>query len=351
MNGVVLEGGGAKGAYQAGALKALKDNGIIINGVVGTSIGSINAAFVSAGEIDKLVDMWKKTKTSDLLGIDDKLLDKLFSKKIDASTIKDTFKLTRDIMKNSGINTDKIKKVLDTNISEEKIRKSKIDFGLVTYNVTDRKPVEIFKEDIPNGKLTEYLIASSYLPIFKSEKIINDKIYTDGGIYNNLPISMLLKRNYEKIYAIRTHGIGITKKLKKDTEEQIIYINPSKNLGSIVYFSPQKNIENIKCGYYDTLKVLKNLDGNTYYFKNKDNKYFEKLVSNIDSLEINKLLKKYKVNDIKELVINKIEEVLIDKSYENYKVYKLPLLLIKLKLSLKSSDKNYDFIKKLKIKF
>ena len=44
MIGLVLEGGGAKGAYHIGAYRALSELGIQIDGVVGTSIGAINAA-------------------------------------------------------------------------------------------------------------------------------------------------------------------------------------------------------------------------------------------------------------------------------------------------------------------
>ena len=39
MRGLVLEGGGAKGAYQAGAIKALEKKGIKFDGVAGTSTG------------------------------------------------------------------------------------------------------------------------------------------------------------------------------------------------------------------------------------------------------------------------------------------------------------------------
>ena len=45
--GLVLEGGGAKGAFQCGAIKALYDNGYTFDGVAGTSIGAINAAILA----------------------------------------------------------------------------------------------------------------------------------------------------------------------------------------------------------------------------------------------------------------------------------------------------------------
>ncbi|MEG2365489.1 MAG: patatin-like phospholipase family protein, partial [Alistipes sp.] len=47
--GVVMSGGGAKGLYHIGVLEALEQNGIPIDYVAGTSMGSIIAAMYAAG--------------------------------------------------------------------------------------------------------------------------------------------------------------------------------------------------------------------------------------------------------------------------------------------------------------
>ncbi len=51
MKGLVLEGGGTKGAYQIGAYKALRELGIEFQGVTGTSIGALNGAFIIQNDI------------------------------------------------------------------------------------------------------------------------------------------------------------------------------------------------------------------------------------------------------------------------------------------------------------
>ena len=56
-------------------------------------------------------------------------------------------------------------------IDEEKIRSSGKDFGIVSVSLTDFKPLEIYIENIPLGQLVEYLLASAYLPVFKTERI------------------------------------------------------------------------------------------------------------------------------------------------------------------------------------
>ena len=58
MKGLVLEGGGTKGAYQLGAYKALKELGVEFDGVVGTSIGALNAAFIVQGDYEIMKDIW-----------------------------------------------------------------------------------------------------------------------------------------------------------------------------------------------------------------------------------------------------------------------------------------------------
>ena len=54
MVGVALEGGGARGAYHIGALKALRKCGIYPRAYVGTSIGSVNAALAAIGNMKKM---------------------------------------------------------------------------------------------------------------------------------------------------------------------------------------------------------------------------------------------------------------------------------------------------------
>src|SRR5436190_22943718 len=49
--GLVLEGGGAKGAYAIGCLRAFHDSGIRFDAVAGTSVGALNAAILSTNKL------------------------------------------------------------------------------------------------------------------------------------------------------------------------------------------------------------------------------------------------------------------------------------------------------------
>lgn len=62
--GLVLEGGGAKGAFQFGALLALKEAGITFDAVAGTSVGALNAALLAADRVDEGKALWTNLSTS-----------------------------------------------------------------------------------------------------------------------------------------------------------------------------------------------------------------------------------------------------------------------------------------------
>ena len=56
--GLVLDGGGARGAYQIGAWKALSEAGVKVNAVAGTSVGALNGALICMGDVNKAEEIW-----------------------------------------------------------------------------------------------------------------------------------------------------------------------------------------------------------------------------------------------------------------------------------------------------
>ena len=65
---LVLQGGGALGAYQVGVYEALHEAGIEPDWVIGTSIGAINAALIAGNapenRVQRLRDFWSGTQAS-----------------------------------------------------------------------------------------------------------------------------------------------------------------------------------------------------------------------------------------------------------------------------------------------
>lgn len=264
MYGLVLEGGGAKGAYHVGAYKALKELGVEIGGIAGTSIGAINGAVLVQDDLEKLEDIWINTKSSDLFNIDEKALNDLKNFNLQEINLPYLLNVSKEILSNKGLDTSKIRALLENFIDEDKIRKSELDFGIVTINLTDKKPMELFKEDIPEGKLVDYLLASANLPAFKQETM-DGKKFLDGGFHDNLPIGVLVKKGYTDFIAVRTFGIGIVRKPKNNKKLNIIYIQPVESLCGVLDFNKENSEKDMLLGYYDTMKAFKNLRGYKYY--------------------------------------------------------------------------------------
>ena len=57
--GLVLSGGGSKGAYESGCMKALQEFGYHFDIVTGTSIGALNGLLVAQEDYQKLYELWE----------------------------------------------------------------------------------------------------------------------------------------------------------------------------------------------------------------------------------------------------------------------------------------------------
>lgn len=346
MNGLVLEGGGARGSYHVGSLKAFKERNIKFDYVVGTSIGSINGVFVATNELDKLETLWKSASSKELFGIDESLFNAIKNREFTKDNIKKGLQTVYQVIKNAGIDTSALKEMLIKNIDEDKLRKSNIEYGLATYNISKAKKVQVFKNGIPKGKLIEYLLASSYLPIFKFKKIIDENYYLDGGAYDKCPLDMLIDKKLNNIYVVRTHRDKLP---KYKTNSKIYEIKSYKKLGSIIAFSKDVTNYNIKLGYYDTIKVLDNLDGNEYYFKDKKEEYYNKILTNKNIL---KKYNKWLIVNNKRIIINTLENICEFYKINKFKIYRIPALIIRIKVLNRFKKSPYsDFIKELKVKF
>ena len=260
--GVALEGGGSKGAYHAGALKAIEELNIEITGVTGTSIGSINGAYYVQEGIEKMIEFWENIKPEHL--IPDNL--DVFRKSLATGQVDDYRKLMKEVRESiaaGGLDLTNFKKTLYDHIDEDKVRAKGMDFGLVTVSLTDMKSIEIMLDEIPEGKLIEFLIASSYLPGFKREKL-SGKSFIDGAFHDNLPVNLLIENGYRNIIAVELLGRGIKQKVK-DKSANITYIRPSDDTGGTIEFRKEIIERNLKMGYYDALKSLKGYYGQWYY--------------------------------------------------------------------------------------
>lgn len=262
---LVLAGGGFRGSYQIGVWQALNELDVEINIVTGTSVGSLNAALVTMGDIESATNMWKNLKTSMILSVE--VDENLPREKKVKSVIKQFF---GDYVRKGGTDSYPLKQLIDSVVDEKVIRNSSISCGMVVVDKSTLKPLELYVDEIEDGLIGDYLLASSSLfPAMKSWKI-GEGDYMDGGYYDNMPVELALKRGATKIIAVDLEAIGMKRNhiIKKVTD--IILIKSYWDLGPLLVFDKDTVFKNIRLGYLDTMKSFNVFSGVAYTFVKND---------------------------------------------------------------------------------
>lgn len=262
--GVVLEGGGAKGAYQIGVWRAMKECGVKIKGVSGVSVGALNGALICMDDIEKAENIWENICYSQVMKVDNEQMDHLMNLNLKQLDLKQLTKLGVGFLADRGFDVTPLRKLIDETVDVSKINNSKIELFIGTFSMNAFKEVEVALNQMSENELKDYLLASAYFPAFKNEKL-HGKKYMDGGVINNVPVDLLIKNGYKDIIVVRIFGIGYEKRTKIPEDAQVIQIAPRIDLGNILEFNNTKCKRNMKIGYYDGMRCFKNLKGYIYY--------------------------------------------------------------------------------------
>lgn len=349
MKGLVLEGGAVRGAYQVGAYYAFRDCHVKFNGIVGASSGSFNAAMLASNQIDELLEFWTELDPAALMKFDARFVDSLNKGKIDKNLFLGAFTTFKDVIKNTGFDYSGILELAESKINYDKLIKSSIDYGLVTVKISKKhgiKPLYITKDDIcSKQELIEYILASCYFPIFRYDRIIDNHYYLDGGFYDNAPFKLLVDKGYKDIYIVNVRGVGINKEFPVGVN--LTYITPSRDNGKLFELNKDVIKDNTKMGYYDTLRVLKRLDGYKYCFKVRSESYYKFLCRKVDRRLFKRVMNFFAVDTYKEVVLKAMEYVLEKDSIDYYDIYNISKFIKKYR---KNSNRKFifRFIRELK---
>lgn len=194
--GLYLQGGGAKGAYQAGVLKALYEKNIEFQYIAGTSIGSVNSYFWATGNMELLEEKWNNSR--------------LFENK----------NIQMDIFYNN-------KNVIEM-LSTLEVKEIKLDGWFVNYaKVENGKLENVYKNltDVDESIRLETISYSSKLPIRDENKnydiSLYEGMYIDGGLINNEFIEVLADKKLEELIVIafdknftNNHYVKLNKNIK-----------------------------------------------------------------------------------------------------------------------------------------
>ena len=187
----VLGGGGARGALQVGALRALLEAGLRPDLLVGTSVGAVNATYLAVRgftpeSLAGLREAWHDAAAADLLPSHYLWL-----------TVRTLFNRTgtemehhvRDFFVDHGLDPD--------------LRFGQLEGPRLILVATDLKAgcVALYGSD-PDQRVLEGLLASTTLPPWMRPLALDDRLLMDGGVVSNLPIEPATAQGATDIVAL-----------------------------------------------------------------------------------------------------------------------------------------------------
>ncbi len=286
--GIVLEGGGARGSYQIGAWKALRQAGIQIRGIAGASVGALNGALMCMDDLEHAEYIWENIAYSRVMDIDDELMDRLKNGRLRDLKLKAVAENALRILKEGGFDIAPLKNLIAETVDEDKIRSSDRELYITTFSLDEWKGIVVDVKNLPEGEIQDALLASAYFMAFRNEKL-GGRRYMDGGGFNNVPVNVLIDKGYQDIIVIRIYGLGFdTEKVVEIPDGvSLSHIAPRQDLGGILEFDRKKAKRNMLLGYYDAMRLLYGLAGRVYYFDAPQSEayFFDKMMSEVELLK------------------------------------------------------------------
>ena len=155
---LVLGGGAAKGYAHIGVIKVLEQHGLKPDLIVGTSMGALVGGMYALGK--DVAYMQKLVSNFNSIG---------------------NFSLISTLFKGNVLNINKVKKIFDKEFGTIQQDDTEIKFVCVATDMRTGNPM-----NFESGSLKDNIMASISIPgIFPSSKI-NNRVYCDGGLVNNL---------------------------------------------------------------------------------------------------------------------------------------------------------------------
>ncbi|MCP0912811.1 MULTISPECIES: patatin-like phospholipase family protein [Legionella] len=230
-NALYLAGGGARGAYQAGVLKAishiLQAKTLPFSMVSGVSIGSINAAIIAQhaddfpAAIDKLETLWREIRCQDIFNTSNYELGKSVVKNLSRIII-------RQRQTGHLLDTAPLHELIRANIDFARIKSNIANHYLETMEVMSicyetQQTISFYQHHQPEFADWHYprhisqrvdmdmphILASSALPLFFPTIRIGGCHYGDGSIGLVAPLRGAVRFNVEKILILGTRQFPV----------------------------------------------------------------------------------------------------------------------------------------------
>lgn len=260
--GLVLSGGGGKGAYELGVWKAIRELGLdrYVKAVSGASIGAMNAMLFAQNDYEAALEMWREVTLQKLLPINNKeLIKKGVTLAIGIKTLDTVRKHMPKILEQGDVPRDGAIEMISKYMNFEKLKSTGINC-YVSCTETIEFKAEYFKiNDYDEATAKDMILASSSLPmIYESAEVLGKK-YLDGGLVDNTPIKPLYDEDCDIIITVL-----LSKEIKiersKFPNAKIISIVPSEMdsrvLEGLLNLDEEAKNKRIEVGYEDTKNLL-----------------------------------------------------------------------------------------------
>jgi predicted acylesterase/phospholipase RssA len=246
---LVLAGGGTRGAYQAGAIRACLEMGRDDwDLVTGTSVGALNAALVVQGDIPTMIDMYDNLKMDQIINGSNPMNFNLNTLMKDKE-MQETF---RQYIRDKGLDITPFLNYVHELYNPEKFFASRMDFGCIAATRKGHEGVYVTKEMMKeHGE--DWLVASaSAYPAFPV-KVIDGKEYIDGGYFDNCPIDYALRMGADEVLVLdMNHDPNHPHMIRRSN---IHYVYPKSSTGDFLDFSHEKILHLYKLGANDVRKI------------------------------------------------------------------------------------------------
>ena len=138
---IALEGGGAKGAYEIGAWKALEEAGIKYNAVSGTSVGALNGALMAMRDLPRAEAAWNDMRLSKVIELDkegEEDLHKAMNGELELGDIQELIPQMFEIIRNRGLDVAPLRAWVREVVDVKKVKQSDVELFVSTVSLTDR---------------------------------------------------------------------------------------------------------------------------------------------------------------------------------------------------------------------
>ena len=252
---LVLAGGGARGSYQVGVWRALMELNWHPQIITGTSVGSLNGAMFVLDLYETARDMWLTIRSRDVMELPEEDAD-----------LSALHQFLRSVVKAGGMDVSPLEEIVERVLDEKALRAASTRFGLVTVEQRGLKPRELMLDEIPEGRVKDYLMASAAcFPALRARDIDGVK-FLDGGYSDNMPTGLAKRMGAEELVCVDLEGVGITR--PNLTGLPTTMVRSYWELGDILHFDPDTARRNMELGYYDTLRAFGRIRGCAYAVDN-----------------------------------------------------------------------------------